>query len=92
MNEVNQLFTVNPGREGVDYFKPSQMKSWCEPDAGWLHKPNAAEIMQSIFILFANKFHIVSTKHYSPWAQRGHRAPPPPGSSMSGIILFGGPH
>ena len=30
---------------------------------------------------------------YSPWAQRGHRAPPPPpGSSMSGIILFRGPH
>ena len=29
----------------------------------------------------------------SPWAQRGHRAPPPPpGSSMSGIILFRGPH
>ena len=30
---------------------------------------------------------------YSPWAQRGHRAPPPPpGSSRSGIILFRGPH
>ena len=29
--------------------------------------------------------------YHSPWAQRGHRAPPP-GSSMSGIILFSGPH
>ena len=29
----------------------------------------------------------------SPWVQRGHCAPPPPpGSSMSGIILFSGPH